>query len=343
MIETHHFGTLEDGTTVEAHRLSNRGGMTVTAITWGGIITSIRVPDRNGRMGDVVLGFDTLAPYIAPHPYFGAITGRIAGRVRDGRLIIDGCLWQLPLNDGSHHLHGGFAGLDKRLWQAEIRGDTLRLRYLSPHGEEGYPGNLDIAVSYTLTGSNELIIDTEARSDQTTPLSLTNHSYFNLAGDGTIEDHRIEVFADHAFERDDTLAATGRLFPMDGMEGDFRQPRRLGDAIPELLHHHGNLYLVRRAAGETLVPVARVTEPASGRVLDVLSTETCMQLYTSSHFDQPITGKSGKTYPRFGGVCLECEGYPDAVNTPGFGDILVRPGTPQRHSTVYAFSTCQNT
>lgn len=314
--------------------------MSAKVITWGGILTSLCVPDRHGRLADVVLGFDSFAPYLAGHPFFGATTGRIAGRVPGGKLNIDGTIYQLPLNDGHNHLHGGVTGLDKRLWRAETGTNFVKLRYLSPDGEEGYPGNLDISVTYTLTEDNELVIESEATADQATPLSLTHHSYFNLAGAGagTIEDHEIQVFADLAMELDDSLAPLGRAFSLDGTAGDLRQPRRLGDAIPELFHHHGNLYLVRRAAGETLVPVARVTESTSGRVLDVRSTETCMQLYTSSHFDQPITGKAGKTYSRYGGVCLECEGYPDAVNTPGFGDILVRPGTPQRHTTVYAFS-----
>lgn len=340
MIQTTHFGTLPDGRPVEAHHLSNSHGMTATVITWGGILTSLCVPDRDGRIADVVLGFDTLEPYVTGHPFFGAITGRVAGRIPGGKLHIDGTTYQLPLNDGGNHHHGGVTGLDKRLWQAETGSNFVKLRYLSPDGEEGYPGNLDIRVTYTLTEDNELVIETEANTDKATPLSLTHHSYFNLAGEGagTIENHEIQVFADLAMKLDDSLAPLGRTFPLDGTAGDFRQPRRLGDAIPGLFHHHGNLYLPSRAAGETLVPAARVTEPASGRVLDVRSTETCLQLYTSSHFDQPVTGKSGKIYPRFGGLCLECEGYPDAVNTPGFGDILVRPGTPQRHTTVYAFS-----
>jgi aldose 1-epimerase len=323
---------------VEASELSNSHGMTATVITWGGIVTSLKVPDREGRLGDVVLGFDTLAPYLAPNPFFGAITGRIAGRVPGGKLTIDGESFQLPLNSGPHHIHGGHTGLDKRLWEAEVRGDTLRLTYHSPDGEEGYPGNLDIAVSYTLTDTNELVIETEATSDRTTPLSLTNHSYFNLAGEGTIDDHEIEVFADYAFERDDTLATTGRVLRLDGTAADLRRPTRLGTAIPTFFHRHGDLYQIRRDSAGTLVPVARVTHAASGRVLEVRSTQTCMQLYTSSHFEQPIPGKGGVVYPRFGGVCLECEGYPDAVNTPGFGDIMVRPGTPQRHLTVFAFT-----
>lgn len=340
MIQTNHFGTLDDGRTVEAYRLSNSCGMSMTVITWGGIITSLCVSDRNGHIADVVLGFDSLAPYLAGHPYFGAITGRVAGRISGGQLNIDGTISQLSLNEGTNHLHGGFTGLDKRLWRAEVVQDTLQLRYLSPDGEEGYPGNLDITVTYTLTENNKLIIETVATTDKTTPACLTHHSYFNLSEEGTIEDHEIQIFADFAMEKDDSLLTTGRTFSLENTASDFRQPRRIGDAIPGMFHHHGDFYLIRRVAGETLVPVARCTEPTNGRVMDVFSTETCLQLYTSSHFKEPITGKSGKPYPRFGGLCLECQGYPDPAMRPGFGDILVRPGCPQRHTTVYAFSTC---
>jgi aldose 1-epimerase len=341
MIQTTHFGTLPDGRTVEAHRISNSRGMSATVITWGGILTSLCVPDRDGRLADVVLGFDSLAPYLAGHPFFGAITGRIAGRLPGGKLNINGTTYQLPLNDGNNHLHGGVTGLDKRLWRAEAGTDSVTLRYLSPDGEEGYPGNLDIAVTYTLTEKNELIIATEATTDQITPLSLTHHSYFNLAGEGvgTIENHELQVHADFAFELDDALTPLGRSIPVAGRAGDFRQPRRVGDAIPGLLQCHGDLYQVPRRADGELIAIARVTEPGSGRVLEALTTEACMQLYTSSHFTEPLVGKSGRAYARFSGLCLECEGYPDAVNTPGFGDILVRPGKPQRHTTVYAFST----
>jgi aldose 1-epimerase len=343
MIHTTHFGTLNDGRTVEAHQISNSHGASATIITWGGIVTSLRMPDRTGHIDDVVLGFERLESYLAGHPHFGAITGRVAGRIPGGKMKIGDIDYRLPLNDGTNHLHGGFTGLDKRLWQATPLpvSDSLRLRYLSPDGEEGYPGNLDITVTYTLTEANEFIIETEATSDQSTPLSLTHHSYFNLAGEGcgTIENHELQIDSNLAVELDEGLTPLGRTFHVEGRAADFRQTKRLGDAIPDLFQGHGDLYLIPRTSGETLARIAQVREPGSGRVMEVSTTETCLQLYTGSHSTDPITGKSGKTYGRFSGLCLECEGYPDAVNTPGFGDIFVRPGQPQRHTTVYAFST----
>lgn len=345
-MQSSHFGNLPCGRSVEVYLLTNASGMELTAITYGGIVTALRVPDRHGRMADVVLGFDHLEPYLARHPYFGAITGRVAGRIPGGRFNLDGTVYQLALNEAPHHLHGGVVGLDQRVWEATpvIRpdgADSLRLHYLSPDGEEGYPGNVDITVTYTLTDANEFIIDTEATSDRTTPLSLTHHAYFNLAGEGcgTIQDHMLQVHSDLVIPVDSTFAPLGRSRAVTGLADDFNTARRIGDALPGLFRQHGGLYLIRHTPDKPLALAAELSDPASGRVLTLMTTEACLQLYTAFGLDGSNIGKSGKSYPPFAGFCLECEGYSDGVNIPDFGDIIVRPGSPQKNRTIYAFST----
>jgi aldose 1-epimerase len=346
-MHSYHFGKLPCGRSVEAYRLTNASGMELIAITYGGIVTTLSAPDRHGRMADVVLGFNELEPYLARHPYFGAITGRVAGRIPDGRFKLDGTTCQLAINDGTHHLHGGWIGLDQRVWDASPvdrpdGADSLRLRYLSPDGEEGYPGNVDITVTYTLTDANEFIIDTEATSDRPAPLSLTHHSYFNLPGEGCgpIEDHQLQVHSDLMIPVDSTLAPLGRTQPVTGEADDFNSNRRFGDALPGLFQQHGGLYLIRRSPDESLAHAAELSDPASGRVLTVTTTEACLQLYSALALDGTLIGKSGNSYPRFAGLCLECEGYSDGVNVPDFGDIIVRPGMPQKNRTIYAFANC---
>lgn len=345
MLEIEPFGKLPTGETVALITLRNAQGASLRAITYGGIVTSLRVPDRWGILSDVVLGFDALEPYLCGHPYFGAIAGRVAGRIPGGRFTLDGATHELALNDGPNHLHGGLRGLDKRIWHAEpvARGDgapSARLTYHSPHNEEAYPGNVHIAVTYTLTDENEFIIDTETTSDRPTPINLTHHSYFNLAGEGggDIADHELQIQADLAIEVDEWMTPLGHAHPVAGQANDFNRPRRLGDAIPGLFKQHGDLYLLRGQRGGPLAPAARLGDPASGRMLTVSTDESCLQLYTGASLDGSLIGKSAKPYKRHAGVCLECEGYPGAVGNPEFGDILVRPGRPQRHRTVYAFS-----
>ena len=337
------------GELVEAFTLTNSCGASAEILTYGGVIAALRVPDRDGRIEDVVLGFDTLYRYIAGNAFFGAITGRVAGRITGACFTLEDRTYKLACNHPPNHLHGGRVGFDKRLWAAHPcdRADgaaSLRLTYHSPDGEEGYPGAVDVAVTYTLTATNELIIDTEAISDRATPFSLTNHSYFNLAGEaaGTIADHTLQIYADAFASTDENMTLLGRRVPVAGRPNDFNQGRRIGDALPHLFQHHGDLYLVRRSTdlgddARTLVLVARVSEPRSGRVLTVSTTEPCLQFYTGVALDSSLVGKSGRPYGPYAGLCLECEGYPDAVNTPGFGDIVIRPGRPQRTRTVYAF------
>lgn len=342
------FGVLPTGEPVTAYTLTGAGGLSLQFITYGGIVTHLRVPDREGRLADVVLGFDSLGPYLAGHPYFGAIVGRVAGRITGARFQLDGHTYNLARNNGPNHAHGGLVGFDKRLWTAQpmIRPDgapSVKLTYHSPDGEEGYPGIINVAVAYTVTHDNAFIIETEAVSDRITPLNLTHHSYFNLAGEGSgsIVDHELEIYADEAVAMDNDLTLLGRSVPVAGQPNDFNQPRRLGDAIPLLFKQHGDLYLVRRPTddfGSSLVPVARLADPRSRRALTVSTTERCLQLYSAVALDGSLTGKSGQPYRPHAGLCLECEGYPDGVNTKIFGDIFLQPGQPSRHTTVYVFS-----
>ena len=317
-------------------------------ITYGGIVTRLLVPDRRGRLADVVLGFDALAPYLSGHPYFGAIAGRVAGRITAGRFVLGHEAVQLALNDPPNHLHGGWVGFDKQLWTAEplTRADgpsSLRLSLRSADGDEGYPGNLDAAVTFTLTDQNEFRFETEVATDRPTPVGLTHHSYFNLAGEagGPITGHEFQIFADAYAPTDQSMTLLGRRAAVDGQDGDFRRARRLSDALPGIFGAHGDLYFLRDAATDGVtnpVPAARVREPISGRVLDVRTTERCLQFYTGVSLDGRLRGKSGVPYARHHGFCLECEEYPDAVNHPALGDLIVHPGKPRRHTTVYAFS-----
>lgn len=318
-------------------------------LTYGGIVTTLRLPDREGRFADVVLGFNRLEDYLAGHPYFGAIVGRIAGRVSGGRLPVAGRSHELACNDGPNHLHGGRTGLDKRIWAAQplrlASGDAaLKLTYLSPDGEEGYPGNITLAVTYSLTSTNGLLVETEASADCVTPLSLAHHSYFNLAGEGSgpVVDHEIQIQAEAFVPADQDMTLSGRRESLVGYAGDFTRARRLGDALPHLFKGHGDLYLLRQPDGRlpaVTAPVARIVEPRSGRVLEVFTDESCLQFYTGVALDGTLTGKSGRVYGPHAGFCLECQGYPDGASRPEFGDIFLRPGKLGRQRTLYAFST----
>jgi aldose 1-epimerase len=282
-----------------------------------------------------------LESYIKEHPYFGCITGRVGGRITGGKLRIGEMEYSLAINNGPNHLHGGLAGLDKRLWKAVTLADGVTLHYHSPDGEEGYPGNLDIAVTYRLNEANELFIESEVTTDQLTPVSLTNHTYFNLAGEGTctVEDHVLQIFADDFVPTDNDLTLSGRRECVAGQPNDLREPRCLRDVIPHLHLHHGDNYLLRPPGADGLSLVALVTDPSSGRRLEIRTNDTNLQFYTGISLDGTLTGKSGNVYGPHSGLCLECQGYPDGVAHPELGDILVRPGQPQRRLTKYKFST----
>jgi aldose 1-epimerase len=339
------FGVLPAGQTVEAWTLTGRGGLELEAITYGGIVTRLLAPDRNGIASDVVLGFNELDSYLNGHPYFGAITGRVAGRIAGAAFTLDGNTYRLAQNDPPNHLHGGIVGFDKRLWKAtpvnrEDGAPSLRLSYDSPDGEEGYPGNVHVTVTYTVTDDNVFLIETEAVSDRTTPLSMTHHSYFNLAGEpsGSIANHQLEIFASEFVPVDENLTATGRLESTARRGNIFQTPRRVGDAISLLYQGHGDLYVLPKRNGNKPQLIARLEDPASGRVMTVSTTENYLQLYTGSHLNCSSKGKSGVAYAPHAGICLECEGYPDAANAERRAGILLHPGQTQRHTTAYAFS-----
>ncbi len=341
------FGTLPDGRTVEAWSLCGVGGLTLEALTYGGIVTKLLVPDSNGGKVDMVLGLSDLHSYAEGHPYFGAIVGRVAGRISGAKFDLNGHSFRLSSNEPPHHLHGGYSGFDKQVWSATpvVRPDgapSIRLDYRSCDGEEGYPGNVAVSVTYTVTNDNVFLIDTCATTDQPTPFSLTHHSYFNLAGEGSgsIANHRLQVCADDFIGMNEDLSLSNRVESVAGTPNDLRVSTPLEGRLPQLAGGHGAMYRVRKPAvmGEP-VRIAELVHPASGRVLTCSTTNTYLQLYTASAFDGSITGKTGRHYGKYGGICLECEGYPNAANRPDLDDIILRPDAPQHHSTAYAFSS----
>ena len=346
-ITTEDYGKLPSGEKVHQFTLVNNHGLSLKAINYGGIITELHAPDRQGLTKDIVLGLRTLQEYLDGHPYFGAIVGRVAGRITGARFTIEGKEYQLAVNDASNHLHGGLEGFDKKLWAAETGEDAegepcLSLTYTSPDGEENYPGNVAITVTYTLTQQNELRIDYSAATDQATPLSMTNHSYFNLAGEGSgsIENHMLQIHTDQYVPIDEDLTLSGSIESLAGEATDFTQSKPIATIIEEPLEIHGDNYMIRRDNDQDLFPVATVTDPASGRVMDVFSSESCLQFYTGKFLgENRLQGKSGTIYSAYDGLCLECHGYPDGVNTPEIDDIILRPGREYRQTTVYRFST----
>jgi aldose 1-epimerase len=323
--------------------------MQLECLSYGGIVTRLLVPDRTGELADVVLGFDDLESYLDGSSYFGAIVGRVAGRIPGARYRLNGITYHLPENDPPNHLHGGYRGYDKKLWDCTSfpRPDgapSLRLTLISPHLDEGHPGTVHVSVTYTITPDNAFQIETEATTDRDTAFSLTHHSYFNLAGEssGTIDGHELQIHADECVAVDDCMAPLGRVEALVTDGNDFRRLKPLGSAIPQLFRRHGDLYRLRKPAEEstthTLVPAARLVHRESGRVLDVSTSLSCLQLYTASELDEPALGKSRKLYRKYAGVCLECQAYLDGISHPELGDILLSPGQTRRDCTAYAFS-----
>ena len=323
--------------------------MQVKLVTYGGILTEIHVPDRQGRLANVALGLGSLAKYEAGHPYFGAITGRYANRIAGGRFTLDGAEYQLFQNDGECSLHGGEVGFDKRIWDAREIDNGVELRYSSADGEEGYPGKLDVSVRYTLGADNDLRIDYAAETDAPTVLNLTNHSYFNLMGEGegTIYDHVLMLTADRYTPTDARQIPTGEIAPVAGTPFDFRQPKAIGpgqrSADPQILMAKGydhNFVLNREglAAGE-LGMAARVYEPRSGRVMEVWTTEPGIQFYAGNVLDTTLVGTSGRLYRQSDGLALETQHFPDSPNQPQFPSTVLRPGERFQSTTVYRFST----
>ena len=338
------FDKLADGRQVELFTLSNGCGLACDITNYGSIVTAIRVMRPDQSEVDVVLGFNNLEGYLGPHPFFGTLVGRVAGRISGAKFLLDGREYPLAANDAPNHLHGGLKGFDKQLWQAEATANpdeaSLRLSYLSSDGEEGYPGNVRVTVTYAVTQKNELIIRYEAETDQATPLSLTNHSYFNLAGEGSgdIFDHVLQVFSDEIAATDASMTLLGHRAPVTPKANDFNEPRRLGDAIPVLLNNHGDNHFVRRSSKSELARTAILKHSASGLTMTTLTTQDTVQVYSAAILDGTLVGKSGIPYIQHAGLCLECQGCPGAVHTPLLGDIILRPGNRYDHMTIYAFS-----
>jgi aldose 1-epimerase len=335
------FGKLPNGTAVDLYTLTNANGLVAKITNYGTIITELHVPDRHGQLRDVVLGFDNLEQYLKGHPCFGCTVGRVANRIAKGRFTLDGKTYSLAINNSPNHLHGGLKGFDKKLWQAEAQsGAAVKFTYTSPDGEEGYPGTLDVAVTMTLTDANELRLDYRAATDRATPVNLTNHSYFNLAGPGDVLRHELTIAADRYTPFDSTLIPTGEIKPVKGTPLDFTKPRAIGSRFSQLhtvpVGYDHNFVL--NGGGKGLALAARVYEPESGRVMEVHTTEPGVQLYTANHLDGSLTGKGGIVYRQHAGLCLETEHFPDSVNQPGFPSIILRPDQIYRQATLFKFS-----
>lgn len=336
-IDRDNYGTLADGRKVERFVLAAPSGLTASILSFGSILEKVTMPDRDGRPGEITLGFDSLEGYIQNAPYLGATIGRVANRIDKGAFELDGQKYQMAANRGGHHLHGGEVGFSHRLWQAEAIEGGVRLGYHSPEGEEGYPGALDVAVVYTLSPDGTLEIRYEARNvgHKATPVNLTNHAYWNLAGDGTIRDHRIQLFCDRYLPVTEDLIPTGEARPVAGTDFDLRQPTELGpriDAIGGIDH----CFVIEGAEAGKLVPVARVEDPGTGRVLEIQSTEPAVQLYTGNFLDGAAeAGGHGKHT----GFCLETQHYPNSPNQPAFPNTILRPGKTFTSRTIHRFST----
>jgi len=334
------FGKLPDGSEADLYTLTNANGLIAKITNYGTIITELHVPDRDGKLADVVLGFDTLAPYLERHPYFGCTVGRVANRIYQGRFTLDGKPYTLAVNNGPNHLHGGLKGFDKALWQAEpLAGAAVKFTYTSPDGEEGYPGTLRVSVTMTLTDANELRLEYSATTDRPTPVNLTNHSYFNLAGEGDVLGHELMLVADHYTPKTADGVPTGEIKPVEGTPMDFRTPQTIGARFPELGGEppgYDHNYVLR-GEGERLAFVARVREPKSGRVMELRTTEPGVQLYTGNFLNGTLTGKRGAVYQRHAGLCLETQHFPDAVNQPKFPSVILRPGKTYWHDTIFNF------
>ena len=342
------FGKTPDGAAIHIFTLTNRNGIEARIMNYGGIVVSLKAPDRDGKLADVVLGFDSLAGYIdSPSPYFGALIGRYGNRIGHARFTLDGVEYKLAANNGENSLHGGTRGFNKVVWTPrELPDGGLELNYLSKDGEEGYPGNLKVTVTYRLTDLNELSIDYAATTDKDTVLNLTNHSYFNLkgAGEGDILGHAVMLNADRFTPVDAGLIPTGELRAVSGTPFDFRKATAIGariDQNDEQLKlgkgYDHNWVLNKNDAALSLA--ARVEEPSSGRVLEVHTTEPGVQFYTGNFLDGTIKGKGGKVYARRSGFCLETQHFPDSPNKPKFPTTVLKPGQRFHSRTVYRFLT----
>lgn len=338
------YGTLPDGRQAMLFSLVNRNGLRATLTDFGAILVSLKAPDREGRLADVTLGYDGLAGWVGDGCYMGATAGRYANRIAKGRFALDGKTYTLATNDGPNHLHGGRKGFNKVLWsgqsvQASGRGEAVAFRYVSPDGEEGYPGELVVTVTYTLTDADELTVEYMATTDSPTVVNLTHHTYWNLLGQGQGDTlgHELALHADRYTPVDATLIPTGELQAVAGTPMDFTRPTPIGARIANVPGGYDHNWALRGCAGE-LAPAARVYEPVTGRVMDVLTTEPGIQFYAGNFLDGSVKGKGGLAYGKHAGFCLETQHFPDSPNQPGFPTTVLRPGQAYRQMTVHRFS-----
>lgn len=315
------------------YTLKNNNGVEVSITNYGGTVTSIKVPDRNGVFGDVVLGYDTIEEYMRNPRYLGALIGRYANRIANGRFSLNGVEYQLAQNNNANHLHGGVRGFDKRIWNASHKPAGLHLEYFSEDGEENYPGNLNVAVDYALNDENELRIDYHATTDKDTIVNLTNHSYFNLAGEGTILDHELMLHAGSFTPVSDDLIPTGEIRSVDGTRMDFRIARVIGEG-----GYDHNFVLDDWNHG-SIRSVARLRDPKSRRVMEVLTTQPGIQFYSGNFLDGSLIGKGGVRYEKYAALCLETQHFPDSPNQPNFPSTVLRAGERFYESTIYKFTT----
>lgn len=341
------FGTTPGGDTVYEYTLTNENGVTVRVITYGGAITAVHVPDRDGQFKNVVLGFKRLGDYLERSPYFGCITGRYANRIDGAKFTLDGTEYSLAQNDGPRHLHGGNKGFDKYIWEAAVSDNRLALHRISPDGEENYPGNLDTTVTYSLNDDNELRLDYQATTDKATVVNLTNHSYFNLAGEGSgsVEDHWLMLNASRFSSVLEGGIPTGEHTPVEGTPFDFLISKPISGGLrsghPQMVLGRGydhNFVLDRPDFSDTsLLLAARVQDPVSGRCMEVETTEPCIQFYTSNFIDGTLVGSGGRMYRQGDALCLETQHFPDSPNQPDFPTTTLRPGETYQTSTIYRF------
>ncbi|MCA9119485.1 MAG: galactose mutarotase [Planctomycetales bacterium] len=337
------FGKTEDGQEIDLYTCTNANGLVVKLTNYGAIVVSVETPDRDGKLANITLGFDRLDGYLQRHPYFGATVGRYCNRIAKGKFTLDGREYTLATNNGENHLHGGDAGFDKQVWKAEEvntdAGVGVRFSRRSVDGEEGYPGNLDVTATYTLTNANELHMEFTAQTDKATPCNLTNHNYWNLAGagSGTNENHELQLEADKYLPVDDGLIPTGELADVKGTPLDFSSPHKIGERLKEIDADpvgYDHCYVLRSQDG-SMALAARVKEPSTGRVMEIYTTQPGIQLYSGNFLDG---SESGGGFNQYGAFCLETQHYPDSPNQPSFPTTILKPGETYKQTTVHKFS-----
>ena len=343
-IEKKPFGSMPDGTRVDQYILTNANGLKVKIITFGAMITSVELPDRDGKFENVTLHLDSLEDYLKGHPFFGCVAGRYANRIAKGKFTLDGAEYTLATNNGENHLHGGTKGFDKHVWQAEpVRSERsvgVTFTLVSPDGDEGYPGTLTAKVTYSLCNRNGLKMDFSATTDKATPVNLCNHAYWNLAGAGSgdVLEHLVLLNADRYLPVDEGLIPLGELAPVKGTPMDFTKPETIGARIEQVEGGYDHCWVLNRKKGEKLALCARVVEPKSGRVMEIVTTQPGVQFYTGNFLDGTLEASGGKPYAKHNGFCLETEHFPDSPNRPEYPSTVLRPGETYHQVTVHKFS-----